>query len=489
MLSPVSPPPEAHATPSAGPRQLQAPFERIGILTDHLRVSYANGSSFASQFLRREFTGRGCRVTVVGPADPRATAEELPEDHIALRSLPLRNHPGVQLPFPSAAKLKALQAKNLDVLLGQTTTALLELGAWLRRSHGVPYVCVNTVHLPSVYNVILPSVLMSSEQVRHLFEQRIMPRVEAQTVANYNSGDGLVVLSDGMRRYWAERGVTVPITVIPRSVDPSIFGRAPASDPYPSAARRGSRLLCVCRHTREKGLEQLIRLFAERIAPARPDATLTLVGDGPDQAEFVAMAQRLGVGARVFFPGEEPLLKVPDYYRHADLFLYTSLSDTYGQVVSEAAWCGLPAVALRDGRGVSSQVEHGQTGLLVGEEGRTEGADEDFGAAVLSLLAEPSRLIAMSGRAAERTRMRTDPERCLRRYFQAFSEARLHLKHRPPTDTQAELRRRLARWTTLHAALVGLGCLRRRATVNKNGSVQPNWKELELPTRPAAGVN
>lgn len=489
MLSSVSPPPDAHATPSVGPRELQAPFERIGILTDHLRVSYANGSSFASQFLRREFTSRGSRVTVVGPADPRATSEELPGDHIALRSLPLRNHPGVQLPFPSRTKLRALEAKNLDVVLGQTTTALLELGAWLRQSQGVPYVCVNTVHLPSVYNVILPAALMASEPVRRLFEQRIMPRVEAQTVANYNAGDGLVVLSEGMKRYWLERGVTVPISVIPRSVDPTIFGRTPTSDPFAPGARRGSRLLCVCRHTREKGLDHLIRMFAEQIAPQHPDASLTLVGDGPDQAELIGLAQRLGVGARVWFPGEEPLPKVPDYYRHADLFVYTSLSDTYGQVVSEAAWCGLPAVALRDGRGVSSQVEHGQTGLLVGEEGRTDEADEDFGSAVLSLLADSQRRLTMSGRAAERTRLRTDPERCLRRYLQFFSEARLHLKHHPASLSQAELRRRLTRWTTLHATLVGLGCLRRRGSVNKKGSVQPNWQELVVPQGPVSGVN
>jgi 1,2-diacylglycerol 3-alpha-glucosyltransferase len=479
MFSPVVPSGLGATSFSVGVPPPPADFERVGIITDHLRVSYANGSSFASQFLRREFVRRGHSVTVVGPGDPQARPEDLPEDCIALRSLPLRNHPGVQLPFPSRAALRTLQERRLQITLGQTCTGMLELGAWLRQTARVPYVCVNTVHLPSVYNVILPTSLMKQETVRRLFEERLIPGVEAGTVDSYNAGDGLIVLSQGMKDYWLERGVTVPVTVIPRSVDPKIFERTPQADPFDPRAPRGGRLLCVCRHTREKGLEQMLRSFARYVAPAFPTATLTLVGDGPDHDDLVNLAAELRISQRVFFPGEEPLTRVPDYYRHADLFLYTSLSDTYGQVVSEAAWCGLPCVGLRDGRGVSAQIEHGETGLLVGEIGRTADADEAFGAAVLSLLNDPARLRAMSVRSAERTRHRTAPERCLRRYYQAFDEAREHMKLCPPAPDARGLNLRLARWTTLHAALVGLGYLRRRASVNKNGSVQPNWRELK----------
>src|SRR5690606_30028893 len=63
-------------------------FPRIGILNDYVRVPYANGSSFASQFLHREFRRRGSEVTVVGPNDPKAKPEELPESSVCLASLP-----------------------------------------------------------------------------------------------------------------------------------------------------------------------------------------------------------------------------------------------------------------------------------------------------------------------------------------------------------------------------------------------------------------
>ena len=58
-------------------------LKRLAILNDYVRVPYANGSSYASQFLYREMTARGVDVTVVGPDDPHAKPSELPPRHIA----------------------------------------------------------------------------------------------------------------------------------------------------------------------------------------------------------------------------------------------------------------------------------------------------------------------------------------------------------------------------------------------------------------------
>ena len=131
----------------------------IGIINDYVRIPYANGSSFASQFLYREFLRRGHEVTVLGPRDPAARASELPRDSVEFASLPLRNHPGVHLAFPSLTGLKQAVASNLDVVVAQSGSGLLDLGVWLRAKAGVPFLCVNTIHLPSVYNVLLPDAL------------------------------------------------------------------------------------------------------------------------------------------------------------------------------------------------------------------------------------------------------------------------------------------------------------------------------------------
>lgn len=453
-------------------------LNRVALLNDYVRIPYANGSSFASQFLYRELGARGLEVTVVGPNDPTAAAEELPRHHHFLPSVPLRNHPGVRLALPSKRGLAGLAELNIDVTLGNSTSALLEAGVWLREQHKVPLICVNTVHLPSVYNVILPDRLNKSPMVNGLFADRVIPWVEQQIVDVYNRADGLVVLSENLEKYWRDRGVQTPIHVIPRSVEPKIFDATFTEDPFDPRAKRGSRLLCVCRHTREKGLSRLLEIFAQWIVPSVPDATLTLVGDGPDHDAFKQRAAELGIADRVFFPGEYPVTEVPAFYRHADLFVYTSLSETYGQVISEALWCGVPVVALGDGMGVSHQVRDGVNGVLVHPSGDRALEDWRFGGEAVSLLRNTARRRALAHGAERTAHERSQPERCVARYIAAFEEARRHLRTAAPQPRRTP-GLAVARWGGLHLLLAGLGLLRAPAVVNRHGRKQPTWESLQ----------
>jgi 1,2-diacylglycerol 3-alpha-glucosyltransferase len=447
---------------------------RIGILNDYVRVPHANGSSFASQFLYREFKKRGHRVTVIGPDDPETRPADLPEHAVSFLSLPLRNHPGVHLALPSRRRLRRLELEQLDVVLAQTGSAMLEAGVWLRARRGVPLVCVNTIHMPSVYNVVLPQSLYQT-RADEAFREHVVPWVEQQMVSAYNQGDGLIVLAAGLKSYWEERGVTVPIHVVPRAVDASVFDAEPGPDPFPAAAKRGSRLLVVCRQTREKGVSELLEIFAKFVAPVAEDATLTLVGDGPDRDTFQAQAERLGIERRVFFAGEQPLGAIPSFLKHADVFVYTSLSETYGQVVSEAQWCRLPVVALADGMGVSQQIEHERTGLLIDPNGDAEQAKWRFAKAVLRFLHDPRERERFGAAAAEHVRERARIDVSVNRYYDAFAAARAHHERSAKLPPQIREVASLARWTGLHLTLAGVGLIRSPGTINRNRARQPNW--------------
>jgi 1,2-diacylglycerol 3-alpha-glucosyltransferase len=459
----------------------------IGIINDYVKIPYANGSSFASQFLYRELARRGHEVTVLGPRDPGASSAELPRNAVLFESMPLHNHPGLFLALPSADALAKAVGAELDVVLAQTGSGLLDLGVWLRATAGVPLLCVNTIHLPSVYNVLLPDSLHSRADVTELFETELIPRVERLTANVYNASDGLIVLSEGLERYWRERGVRVPIHVIPRSVDPSVFDAPAGADPFPLEARRGQRLLCVCRHTREKSVDRLIRIFAERIAPFAPDASLTLVGDGPDHDDYVALARASGVAERVHFPGEYPLDQVVRFYRHADVFVYSSLSETYGQVVSEASWCGLPVVAFEDVMGVSHQIQSGMNGYLIPPGPDHTLADLRFAAAVNRLLDDGSERRALGERARHLAHERSDPDLAITRYFAAFLSAREHCARTWQPSGFSARAVPLARWTAFHALLAGLGRVRPPAVLNRHGRRQPGW-ERELAAQVTAAA-
>jgi 1,2-diacylglycerol 3-alpha-glucosyltransferase len=471
-MSSVSP--QLKSSPSAARVPvLRTAFPRLGILNDYVKVPYANGSSFASQFLYREFQRRGSEVTVIGARDPSASPADLPPSHVCFSSAPLRNHPGVQIPLPDANGLRQMAAANLSVVVAQTGSALMNAGIWLRRKHGVPLVCVNTIHLPSVYEVMLPEALHTKAWAHRAMRNRVIPWLERTTADIYNGSDGLVVLSSGLKQYWRDRGVTVPIWVIPRSVDPLVFDRKVERDPFPEWSKPGERILVVCRHTREKNVTRLLEIFARHIAPARPGACLALVGDGPDHDTFKAQAEALGVLSRCVFPGEVTLLDTPEWYRAADLFVYTSLSETYGQVVSEALWSGLPVVAFRDAKGVSDQVSDGEDGFLI--EPDALGADEAFAARVLQLLADPEQRLVFSQAAKRRAHLRSDPARCIAAYEAAFAEATLHLKSTQRPASGFELRGPIVRWASIHGLLFLAGLLRSPTVVNRHGRKQPGW--------------
>jgi glycosyltransferase involved in cell wall biosynthesis len=463
------------SVPARAPRAAQP--HHIGILNDYVRIPYANGSSFASQFLYREFTRRGHDVTVLGPRDPGARPRDLPRRAILFDALPLSNHPGVFLAMPSAQALARTASAQLDVVLAQTGSGLLDLGLWLRAKAKVPLLCVNTIHLPSVYNVLLPDALNARPEITDFFDADLIPRMESLTASAYNLSDGLVVLSAGLEHYWRERGVRVPIHVIPRSVDPAVFDARASEDPFPAAAAAGARLLCVCRHAREKNIARLLEIFAHGVLPHAPAATLTLIGDGPDHDTFVALAKQLRVSDRVFFLGEFSVTDVARFYRHADVFTYTSLSETYGQVVSEAMWCGLPVVAFDDEMGVAHQVS-ASTGALIRTGLDSAHANALFARAVLELLRDPARKRALGEQAARVARERSSPELSIARYYDAFVAAREHCQRAwrdPGRSARAML---LARWAALHTVVAGLGRVREPALLNRHGRRQPNWEEL-----------
>jgi glycosyltransferase involved in cell wall biosynthesis/predicted metal-dependent phosphoesterase TrpH len=139
-----------------------------------------------------------------------------------------------------------------------------------------------------------------------------------------------------------------------RGVDCDRFDPAKADrDAYPGELK----VLYAGRMTREKGVD----LLAESFLAARrsdPRLHLLLAGGGPEEGELRA---RLGEHATFlgWLGGEE----LACAYASADVFLFASSTDTYGQVILEAGASGLPVVAVAEG-GPAALIENRHTGLL-----------------------------------------------------------------------------------------------------------------------------
>ncbi|WP_168734781.1 glycosyltransferase family 4 protein [Deinococcus sp. KSM4-11] len=109
-------------------------------------------------------------------------------------------------------------------------------------------------------------------------------------------------------------------------------------------ARGGDTLnvLWVGRLLKRKAL----RLALESVAALEVPVHLTVVGDGPDGALLDGWIEELGLQGKVSALGRIPWLDVMNLYREQDVFLFTSLRDSFGSQLLEAAAQGLPIVCL-----------------------------------------------------------------------------------------------------------------------------------------------
>jgi glycosyltransferase involved in cell wall biosynthesis len=174
---------------------------------------------------------------------------------------------------------------------------------------------------------------------------------------------------------WRARGIPdARLRILPRGLDTELFNprrRDPAF--WPARGIAGRVVLYVGRVSREKQLDLLPGVAR---ALRDTDATLAIVGDGPFREEL----QRLMPDA--VFTGVLTGPELGAAYASADVFIFPSTTDTYGNVVVEAAASGLPCVVSTVG-GPKELLRLGLAGAVVPDQ-----APESYAAAIRKVLHE-----------------------------------------------------------------------------------------------------
>jgi glycosyltransferase involved in cell wall biosynthesis len=125
--------------------------------------------------------------------------------------------------------------------------------------------------------------------------------------------------------------------------------------------RDANRILFVGRLTTEKHIDVVLRALSQ-LDPAL-DVTFDVVGGGDQRAKLEALAQQLGVAARVTFHGHASEEDLRALYSRASVFAIASIAELQSIATMEAMASGLPIVAA-DAVALPHLVHDGENGYL-----------------------------------------------------------------------------------------------------------------------------
>ena len=172
------------------------------------------------------------------------------------------------------------------------------------------------------------------------------PSFRAVTAHAVATSDKIILPSAYLRgQLHARLGVPAdaPVEVIPNFVDADHF--APAAEPPLRAPSAPVRLIHVSNLRKVKRPVDLVEILAR--VRRHVDASLTIVGDGPDRAAVEERAAALGVERHLHLLGKRA--DFVDELRRADAFILPSEVESFGVAALEALSTGVPVVAYRVG--------------------------------------------------------------------------------------------------------------------------------------------
>jgi len=349
---------------------------RVALFTNNY-LPFRGGVTTSVETLRQGLEKRNHRTWVFAPAaNPPA---DDPAWVFRYPAVPAPTYPGFALAVPFSPRLTRVATEfSPDIVHAQHPFLLGPAARRFARRHRRPLVFTHhTRYEKYAHYVPLP--------------QRFVARLATRLACRFaTSADLVVAPSVRIAAMLRERGVRVPVAVIPTGVPLDLFcpGNRETAKRTLGVPTETRLCLYVGRLDREKSIDHIIDAFTA-IAEALPDARLSLVGQGTYDSMARRRAAASGAHERIHFHGGMPREALPVFYRAADLFLFTSETETQGLVLAEAHASGLPAVAVQ-ASGVDEVVRDGETGVLTKPEPR------ELAEAAIALLLDPERRRAMA---------------------------------------------------------------------------------------------
>jgi glycosyltransferase involved in cell wall biosynthesis len=315
-------------------------------------------------------------LTVITTGDDGADAVEGVKKFQSVGDFVLPEYPELKLNFPPILDvMDFIEREGFTRIHISTPGTVGLLGLLIARMMNIP--------AAGTYHTDIP------QYVRSLTNDEFLEQAAwSYMIWFYGQMEEVMVPSVGTREQLAARGLPPErMKPLPRWVDTEVYSpemRNPTFWKSRGAGLGRVVLLYVGRVSREKGLEMLVDAFKE-LVDAGSAIALAVVGDGPYREEMEASL----AGYPAMFTGYLAGEQLQRGYASADLFVFPSATDTFGNVVLEAQASGLPVIVSDEG-GPRELMIDGETGIVF-KASRTS----DLVAAISSMISDSQRITRM----------------------------------------------------------------------------------------------
>lgn len=322
--------------------------EKIALFTDTL--DEINGVAMTIRRLINTARERGVNLTVLTCGADGAEVPEGVRQFPAVGDFVLPEYPELKLSFPPILDImQYIEQQGITRIHISTPGTMGLLGLLIARLMDIP--------AAGTYHTDIP------QYVRSLTDDEFLEQAAWNyMIWFYSQMEEVLVPSVGTREQLHAHGLALEkMRPLPRWVDAEQFSPSKRVAGYWQVQGLGNDcvLLYVGRVSKEKALDQLSCAFRQLVDEGL-ELSLAIVGDGPYREELEAELSGYPVRFTGYLQGEA----LQQAYASADLFVFPSATDTFGNVVLEAQASGL-AVIVSDSGGPCELMAAEESGLVV----------------------------------------------------------------------------------------------------------------------------
>lgn len=324
---------------------------KVGIFTNNYRP-IVSGVTVSIDNFREGLRRLGHDVFVFAPKFGKEVDKN--KDNFRYPSVSITRKVKYPIPLPSFRAREFFKNEKIEIVHTQHPWGVGRYGLKLARRFNVPVIFTNHTMYP-LYVDYIPKILP---------RKFTMGLIEKSAIRYANKTDAVIAPTESVRQYLTQRGIKVPIYVVPSGIDGGILEKAPGANLRKrfSIPKDHTLLLNLSRVGPEKNLPMILEAYKE-ILKEFSKVSLVLAGGGAFLDELKKITSDMGLSRGVFFTDLVQPEERGGYFREGDIFVHSSLSETQGLVMVDSLMVGVPIVAV-EANGSRDIVRDGQNGLL-----------------------------------------------------------------------------------------------------------------------------